>query len=110
MYDALHPSVLHALKAIFDRCQALGKPVSVCGELAGEPGGAMLLVAMGYRDLSMNSYNVDRIRWIIRHLAAADLEEVLARALRARTVEEVHQIVVLALENAGLGGFVRAGS
>src|SRR5690554_496292 len=110
MYDALHPGVLHALKAIFDRCQALGKPVSVCGELAGEPSGAMLLIAMGYRHLSMNSYNVDRIRWIIRHLAAADLDDVLVRALRARTAEEVHQVVVLALENAGLGGFVRAGS
>ena len=109
LYDAFHPAVLHALKQIIDRCDALNKPVSVCGELAGEPGGALLLLAMGYRNLSMNSYNIDRIRWIIRHIAADDLTEVLQRSLAARSPYEVKQQVIMALENAGLGGFVRAG-
>ena len=61
-------AVLASLDEIARRCEASGKPVSVCGELAGDPGGALLLVAMGYRQLSMNSYT-DRVRWILRQRA-----------------------------------------
>ena len=57
----------------------------------------------------MNSYNIDRIRWIIRHIKAADLTTMLERALQARSAQEVRQIVTMTLEEAGLGGFVRAG-
>lgn len=110
LYDAYHPAVLHALQQIIERANDLDKPVSVCGELAGEPGGALLLMAMGYRTFSMNSYNIDRIRWIIRHIKAADLAPMLARALQARSPQEVRKIVTMTLEEAGLGGFVRAGS
>jgi len=110
LYDTYHPAVLHALQQIALRCQELNKPLSVCGEFAGEPGGAILLLAMGYRNLSMNSYNIDRIRWIIRHIAAADLPELLRQVLAARSPQQVRQRVILALENAGLGGFVRAGA
>lgn len=109
LYDAFHPAVLHALQQIIHRANELDKPVSVCGELAGEPGGALLLLAMGYRTLSMNSYNIDRIRWIIRHVNAADLDAMLEKALQARSPQEVRKIVTMTLEEAGLGGFVRAG-
>jgi phosphotransferase system enzyme I (PtsP) len=109
LYDAFHPAVLHALQQIAQRCRELNKPVSVCGELAGEPGGALLLIAMGYRVLSMNSYSIDRIRWIIRHSRADLLDELLRQALAARSPQQVRQLVTMALETAGLGGFVRAG-
>ncbi|MDX1705305.1 phosphoenolpyruvate--protein phosphotransferase [Pseudidiomarina sp.] len=109
LYDAYHPAVLHALKQIAERCRELNKPVSICGELAGEPGGALLLVAMGYRTLSMNSYNIDRIRWIIRHTKAADLDALLEKGLSARSPQQVRQAVTMLLEQTGLGGFVRAG-
>ncbi|PTC00597.1 hypothetical protein C9975_06615, partial [Thalassospira xiamenensis] len=109
LYDAYHPSVLAALQDIMIRCEALNKPVSVCGELAGEPGGALLLVAMGYRTLSMNSYNIDRVRWILRNVRSSTLQVMLAQALRARTPEQVRKMTNMKLESMGLGGFVRAG-
>ncbi|PTB87788.1 hypothetical protein C9927_05035, partial [Pseudidiomarina aestuarii] len=110
LYDAYHPAVLHALQQIAERCRELNKPVSVCGELAGEPGGALLLAAMGYRTLSMNSYNIDRIRWIIRHVESQQLERILAAALASRTAQQVRQLINMELEKLGLGGFVRAGA
>lgn len=109
LYDAYHPAVLQALQHIATQCQQLGKPVSVCGELAGEPAGALLLVAMGYRTLSMNSHMVDAIRWIIRHVSAAQLEPILAAALAARTPQHVRELMTIEIEKLGLGGFVRAG-
>lgn len=110
LYDAYHPAVLHALQQIAERCRELNKPVSVCGELAGEPGGALLLAAMGFRTLSMNSYNIDRIRWIIRHVESQQLERMLAAALASRSPQQVRQIITMELEKLGLGGFVRAGA
>ena len=52
-FDAISPAVLRALKAIADRANAHEKPVSVCGELASEPLGALALVGLGYRGLSL---------------------------------------------------------
>jgi phosphotransferase system enzyme I (PtsP) len=109
LYDAYHPAVLASLDEIARRCEELGKPVSVCGELAGDPGGALLLVAMGYRQLSMNSYNIDRVRWILRNVRSATLQVMLAKALQARHPEQIRKMIANKMESMGLGGFVRAG-
>jgi len=109
LYDAYHPAVLASLDEIARRCEELGKPVSVCGELAGDPGGALLLVAMGYRQLSMNSYNVDRVRWILRNVRSSTLNVMLAKALQARNPEQIRSMIADKMESMGLGGFVRAG-
>ncbi|RUO75822.1 phosphoenolpyruvate--protein phosphotransferase [Idiomarina seosinensis] len=109
LYDAYHPAVLASLDEIARRCEELGKPVSVCGELAGDPGGALLLVAMGYRQLSMNSYNIDRVRWILRNVRSSTLQVMLAKALQARHPEQIRKMISNKMESIGLGGFVRAG-
>lgn len=109
LYDAYHPAVLASLDEIAKRCEELGKPVSVCGELAGDPGGALLLVAMGYRQLSMNSYNIDRVRWILRNVRSSTLTVMLAKALQARHPEQIRKMIGNKMESMGLGGFVRAG-
>ncbi|HAS13720.1 MAG TPA: hypothetical protein DCS01_00290, partial [Idiomarina abyssalis] len=109
LYDAYHPAVLASLDEIARRCEEIGKPVSVCGELAGDPGGALLLVAMGYRQLSMNSYNVDRVRWILRNVRSSTLNVMLAKALQARNPDQIRKMIADKMESIGLGGFVRAG-
>jgi phosphotransferase system, enzyme I, PtsP len=52
-FDSLSAPVLRALKDIADKCREHGKPVTVCGELASQPLGALALVAIGYRSLSL---------------------------------------------------------
>jgi len=52
-FDALSPPVLRALKDIVDKAKTHGKPVTLCGELASSPIGALALVALGYRSLSL---------------------------------------------------------
>jgi len=52
-FDPLSAPVLRALKDIADKCQEHGKPVTLCGELASQPLGALALVAIGYRSLSL---------------------------------------------------------
>jgi phosphotransferase system enzyme I (PtsP) len=52
-FDALSAPVLRALKDVVDRGRAHHKPVTLCGELASQPLGAIALVAIGYRGLSL---------------------------------------------------------
>ncbi|RUO33551.1 phosphoenolpyruvate--protein phosphotransferase [Aliidiomarina sanyensis] len=109
LYDTYNPALLHALQHIVERCEELRKPVSVCGEMAGDPGGALLLVAMGYRTLSMSTHNLDKIRWILRHVDSNVLQVLLTQALSCSHPDQVRRLVTLKLEALGLGGFVRAG-
>lgn len=109
LYDSFHPAMLHALQFIVDRCRELNKPVSICGEMAGDPGGALILVAMGYRSLSMSTHNLDKTRWILRHLDSEIMQTLLSKVMQCTHPDQVRRIVRLKLEALGLGGFVRAG-
>jgi len=62
------------LRFIAERCRAAGKPLSLCGEMAGKPLEALALIALGYRSLSMAAAAVGPIRDLVRNtdLAAAE--------------------------------------
>ncbi|WP_100656234.1 phosphoenolpyruvate--protein phosphotransferase [Alteromonas flava] len=109
LYNSYHPAVLNALNSIAQQCTAAHTPVTVCGEFAGEPGGALLLLAMGYRKLSMNAHNIRKINWVIRHVNIAELEELLPQALAAEHPQDVFAIVNRYLDSKQLGGLTRAG-
>lgn len=53
-YDVLSPALLSALRHILEKCDAAGVPVSLCGEMAGDPLGAMALLGLGIRSLSLS--------------------------------------------------------
>ncbi|MGF1725955.1 phosphoenolpyruvate--protein phosphotransferase [Photobacterium nomapromontoriensis] len=109
VYDALHPAVLHALKHVIDTSKQLQLPVSICGELAGDPIGALLLVGMGYRSLSMNTRNVAKIKYILRHISITEMEQLAQYALSATFADEVRSKTTEFVDGHGLGGFIRAG-
>jgi phosphoenolpyruvate-protein phosphotransferase (PTS system enzyme I) len=76
LYDAWHPAVLKLLSQTIAAAQAAGKPVSVCGELAGDTGFTALLLAMGLRSFSMHPRQISSVKQVIlrndsAHLAAA---------------------------------------
>jgi phosphotransferase system enzyme I (PtsP) len=83
-YDPLSPAFLRALKSIVDRCDAAGKPVSVCGEMAGRPLEAMALLGLGFRQLSTAAAAIGPLQMLVRSLdigaVAAFLAAHLARA------------------------------
>jgi phosphotransferase system enzyme I (PtsI) len=83
LYEPAHPAVLRTLKTIIDEANRLGKPVSVCGEIAGDPIYASLLLGMGATSLSLTSSMLPEVKYFIRNVTIED-----ARAL----VEEVLQI------------------
>jgi phosphotransferase system enzyme I (PtsP) len=109
LYDSYHPAVLSALHTIAKHSELLQVPVTVCGELAGEPGGVVLLLAMGYRKLSMNNHNLLKVKWIIRNIHLGSAEQLLAKVLTLNNPQDVREEINNYLESIGLGGLVRAG-
>lgn len=93
LFEPYHPSVLRVLKKIADDCQQLELPFSLCGELGGEPEGAILLVAMGFRRLSMNISSLNKIKWTLRRLAVKDMETLLNQCLMASSAKQVHRLL-----------------
>jgi len=109
LYDELHPAVLRAVNEVAEAGRRVGRPVSVCGSMAGEPAVAPLLLAMGMEGLSMSSGRLLRVKWVIRTISAADARGMLTEALACETPQQVRQLVNSALDDHGLGGLIRAG-
>lgn len=109
LYNSFHPSVLAVLQEIATQANKLEKPITVCGELAGDPAGAVLLMAMGYQKLSMNAHNIRKINWVFRSIQLHHTQQLLADVMSLDNPDEVKIQVDAFLETHGLGGLVRAG-
>jgi phosphocarrier protein FPr len=81
--DALHPAVLRAIAAVVAGADAAGIPVAVCGELAGDPAGALVLVGLGVDELSADAGSLDEVRAALAGVTAAQLEALARDALLA---------------------------
>ncbi|CAH0526797.1 phosphoenolpyruvate--protein phosphotransferase [Vibrio hippocampi] len=109
IYETLHPSVLAAMKHIFATCQTYNLPVCICGELAGDPIGALLLVGLGYDMLSMNTSNVAKVKYILRQTSYQELQDLAHRALSKPYGSDIYSQMQQFFELKGLAGFIRAG-
>jgi phosphotransferase system enzyme I (PtsP) len=76
-FDPISGPVLRALKDVADRGRAAGKPVTLCGELASSPIGALALVALGYRALSLTPSALGAVKAMLLDLNAKKAEELL---------------------------------
>lgn len=109
IYDSYHPGVLRALNFIAEQAQNELIELSLCGELASEPAGAILLLAMGYDKLSMSSHGIAKVKWVIRHVSFSQAKIILSHCLMLTTGKEVRTYLNEQLELLELGGFARAG-
>ncbi|MEA2929908.1 MAG: phosphotransferase system, enzyme PtsP, partial [Hyphomicrobiales bacterium] len=69
-FDPISPPMLRALKSIIDKARVAGKPVTLCGELASQPIGALALIAIGFRSLSIAASAVGPVKAMILDLDA----------------------------------------
>jgi phosphotransferase system enzyme I (PtsP) len=106
LYQETHPAVLRALREVARAAHAEETYVGICGELAGTPVGAVLLMAMGYHVLSMNASNLLKVKWVVRNIKRVDARRMLAKTLRMDTAEEIQDFMHRQLIDAGLGRVV----
>jgi phosphotransferase system enzyme I (PtsP) len=80
-YDALSPAALTMLKSISVQCLRTDTPVTVCGEMAGQPLEAMALIGLGFRRLSMASPGIGPVKEMARSLNVANLSDFMTPLL-----------------------------
>ena len=93
LYASAHPAVLSLLKNVYDKVSAAGKPISICGELAGDCRYTAILIGMGYRSFSMNPRSSYMIRKTISSFSAKDCEKLVNILLSIDTVEEIEALI-----------------
>ncbi|HHF7394400.1 TPA: putative PEP-binding protein, partial [Legionella anisa] len=109
LYDAMHPAMLRVLLKVVEGGHAAGVEVSICGEMASDPLAVILLIAMGFDTLSMNSSSLPRVKWVIRNFAIANARKILAEVLEFEHPAQIRFHLQKALEEEGLGSLIRAG-
>jgi phosphotransferase system enzyme I (PtsP) len=110
LYNSFHPAVLHALQVVADAASIEGKPVSICGELAGEPAAAILLMAMGYDMLSMSASSIAKVKYAISHVSMAQAREMLSKALQLDDPEMVHGFIQERMDKLGISQHLSPGT
>ena len=81
-YDVLSPPALRALKAISDACAETGTPASVCGEMAGRPLEAFVLIALGFERLSMPPAGIGPVKRMVLSLDRESAKRGVASILK----------------------------
>ena len=109
LFSSLHPSVLRAMEQIIDGAARRNTPVSVCGELAGDPIGVMALMGMGIESLSMSAGSLPRAKKVIRSFNRQELAGWFHEAKKLPDAQDVRDMYVEHLDQRGLGGLIRAG-
>lgn len=89
LYDPLHPAVLKLIGNTIQTATRYRLPVSVCGEMAGDPAFTLLLLGMGLRNFSMHPANILQIK---QQVLRADVSELAPRVQRILRMDEHHKI------------------
>lgn len=99
LYSGFHPAVLRALDDIYLKTKSLGKEVTVCGEMAGTPSGALALVALGYRQLSVLPSRAPAIRYLCKRIDEGFLRGVRVKILNEKNDREIESYLNETLES-----------
>jgi len=98
-YDVLSAPMIRMLKYVADKCHQYKVPCSVCGEMAGKPLDAMVLIALGYDKLSMNPASLGRVKAMLLSMNAQEVKEYIMSILPAKTHSLRERLRVYALDH-----------
>ena len=98
LYQPTHPAVLRSLKTIFEQSESNQKPVCVCGEMAGDPIYAALLIGLGARSLSASISRLPEIKHYIRLMNLGELKELINELMTLDQAEPIQQKLIAFLE------------
>lgn len=107
IYSSFHPALIRALDYILREGKRLHKSVSVCGEMAGDPLGGLALMILGYTRLSMSSFNLAKMKYLIRRVNFSQLKSLRASLLSASDRDQVRELLENYLESLNLMHLVR---
>lgn len=102
-FDSLHPAVLRAIAQAIRGAREACRPISVCGEMAGDPPSAVLLMGLGIDSLSMAASCIAPVKRALRTFTRQQAQTLAAEAVGAEDPSDVHRLLSAAFDGAGLG-------
>jgi len=93
MYQPLHLAVLRLLQSAIEGARAAGIEVAMCGEMAGDPAYALVLLALGLDTLSMSPADIPKVKRVLRGTALADAKAMLDAAMSFGSSDEIERFV-----------------
>ena len=101
-YDPYHPAVLISIKQVADAAAQAGKPATLCGEMAGDPVNAILLMGLGVRSFSLSAPNIPRVKEAIRNSSLAQAKLIAEQVLSMDSAQEIGAYMIKVKEELGL--------
>jgi phosphotransferase system enzyme I (PtsI) len=92
-YQPLHPAVLRVIRFVADAARDAGRPLSICGEMAGDPSYVQLLLGLGLREFSVAPGEMLEVKTAIRATTLADAEILATAALAKGSTSEVEELL-----------------
>ncbi|HPB82375.1 MAG TPA: phosphoenolpyruvate--protein phosphotransferase [Spirochaetota bacterium] len=93
LYNPLNLSVLRLLKQLVDTSNRLSIPLSICGEMAGEPKYTMVLIGLGFREFSMSSAYMNQVKRIIRSVTGQECRELVDELMKCEKTHDIESKV-----------------
>lgn len=89
----LSPAVLSVLQNVIQACNSSGKPITVCGEMAGQPKAFLILLGMGLRRFSMSPAFVPSIKQLASQVSLAEAEQIVASVLKLKETGQIKRFM-----------------
>ena len=93
LFDPLHPAVLMLIAHTLRTAQKAGKPIAVCGEMAGNPTMTRLLLGFGLREFSMHPAHLPEVKQVILKTSLTDLQNPVKRILSTHDPDKLEEIL-----------------
>jgi phosphotransferase system enzyme I (PtsI) len=93
LYRPLHLSLLRSIQNIVSAAKGANIPVSMCGEMAGDPVYTLVLLALGFNELSMTAGQIPVVKQLIRKVTQRDAKVMVDSAMRLSTSEEIERYI-----------------
>jgi phosphoenolpyruvate-protein phosphotransferase (PTS system enzyme I) len=93
LYEPLHPSLIRLIGEVAKAANAANIPVTVCGEMAGEPMIAPVLFGLGIRELSMSAVSIPEVKATVRQITVTQTEALVERVRNLPTAADVRAVV-----------------
>ncbi len=92
LYEPTHPAILRTIKRIVDEAHKQNIPVSVCGEMAGDPLYAPMLLGLGVDELSMSPALLPAVKFLVRAMKMEDARALAVQALEIESPKEIYAL------------------
>jgi phosphotransferase system enzyme I (PtsI) len=95
LYQPYHPAILKTLKNLIVSAKSAGKPITICGELGGDPLATFLILGLGFEgELSMDPHSIPKVKKILRKANFHEAKDMADKVLKMNSIDEINAFII----------------